>query len=92
MISNKFLNSTGTVAALVLLQGLNLMAHPGHSLFQQGAGHLVTSPFHVACLAVCGGGLFALARLLRNSIARRTVKVLGVAMVAAAFALAGLVS
>ena len=76
------------IAAIVLgLAGfvLSLSAHPGHSLGEHGPMHVATSPYHLAFLALAGGGLMLAARFIRPLVPRRIVQSAGlVALVAAA--------
>jgi hypothetical protein len=43
-----------------------LQAHPGHGFEEHGAIHWLTSPDHLACLALAGVGLWALGFALKN--------------------------
>ena len=64
---------------------LSLSAHPGHSLGEHGPLHVVTSPYHLAILALAGAGLMLVARFIRPLVLRRIVQSAGlIAMVAAA--------
>jgi hydrogenase/urease accessory protein HupE len=41
-------------------------AHPGHGFEEHGPVHWLTSPDHLACLALVGVGLWALGFVLKN--------------------------
>jgi hypothetical protein len=60
---------SGCAATLAL--ALSAPAHPGHGLSEQGALHLVTSPDHLAILALGGGVLWLGARFVHRRVPRR---------------------
>ena len=67
---------------LALLAGavastLSLQAHPGHCLLEHGPLHTITSPVHLALLALLGAALFAGARLVQQRIPRRALQSVG---------------
>ena len=65
-------------------------AHPGHSLLDGTAAHIVTSPYHLAALA--GGGLLLVGAgwSIKRQTPRRFVQYVGVVAMAAAVLLWGL--
>ena len=65
------------------------MAHPGHGLADEGALHLVASPYHLSILTATGLALFVLGRALRHSMARRALQFGGVATLVCAAILWG---
>jgi hypothetical protein len=67
-----------------------LEAHPGHALGDQGVLHAITSPYHLAALALLGAGLWFAARFFDKKVPRRTLRTLGVFAILAAAALWGL--
>lgn len=77
-------------AATVLLLALGAplaQAHPGHSLFDQGFTHTLTSADHLFLLAVIGGGLFCIGRAIQSRRVRQVLQSLGGLLVLAAIAL-----
>jgi len=80
-----FLAAAGVASAATTLQ-----AHPGHSLLDEGAQHALTSPFHLAVLALLGVALFAGAHLTQKVMPRRALQSLGVIAVALSAVLWGL--
>lgn len=69
---------------------LSARAHPGHSLSEASPAHMVTSPYHLATLALAGLGMFAAARLVQRVWARRALQVGGGLAFAAVLVLWGL--
>ncbi len=45
-------------------------AHPGHDLFEHGAAHVATSPYHLLVLAIVATALAVAARFVRSARAR----------------------
>ena len=68
------------VSAVTLLGAgaLSAHAHPGHSLLDTTAAHALTSPYHVAALALIGVMLFFGARLIQRQLPRRLLQAAGV--------------
>jgi hypothetical protein len=54
-----------------------LHAHPGHGLLEHGPLHPMTSPFHLAVLALVGGTLLAGAHLIQQRFSRRILQGIG---------------
>jgi hypothetical protein len=77
-------------AATVLGAAAPLQAHPGHGWFAYGAGHVVTSPYHLAVLALFGATTFAGAHLIRRRLPRRAMQCLGMMALAVSVMLWGL--
>jgi hypothetical protein len=68
----------------------SLMAHPGHGVMDHGAGHVVTSPFHLAGLLAVAIAFFAAARVMKNPATKRLLRGAGATallLVAAVWAL-----
>ncbi|MBI3879001.1 MAG: hypothetical protein HY301_02930 [Verrucomicrobia bacterium] len=77
-----------TVGALAVLAFAPLAhAHPGHSLTEATPLHLLTSPDHLAMLALLGGGLCVAAQFVRRPLPRRAMQFAGALGVIAAAAL-----
>jgi len=64
------------LTAFVALAGL-APAHPGHGMLDQGPGHVVGSPYHLAMLALTGGVLLIGARWVEQKLPRRVMQVVG---------------
>ena len=64
-----------------LLSAISSDAHPGHDLFERGAAHALTSPFHLLVLALIGAGLFLAAKFIRSPKIQILARVTGVATV-----------
>lgn len=81
----RFLAGAAFAAATV-----SARAHPGHGLLEEGPLHTVTSPYHLAILALFGVALFAGAHLTRQVMPRRAMQSLGVIALVASAVLWGL--
>jgi len=66
-------------AALLFASLAAATAHPGHPLSEHGAAHVVTSPYHLAVLALTGVGLLAASRLVQRRVPRRFLQGAGFA-------------
>jgi len=77
------------VAALALATGL-AQAHPGHPLHDASPSHLLTSPDHLAVLALGGAAVWFGARWIERRFPRRVLQILGVAAVTTAAVLWGI--
>lgn len=64
-------------------------AHPGHSLGEHGAAHVVTSPYHLAMLAAVGMALWFGGRFVQSQLSRRILQGTGIAAVITAVAIFG---
>ena len=69
---------------LLVVGTLSAHAHPGHNLLESTPSHVLTSPYHVAVLALSGVALFLGARLVQRQLPRRLLQVAGVVALAAA--------
>lgn len=76
------------VAALAL--ALSAQAHPGHDLAEADARHLLTSPDHLAVLALAGVALCLGARLASARLPRRLLQGAGFTAVVVAAVVWGL--
>lgn len=74
---------------LPFLGALPAQAHPGHSLGEHGAAHVITSPYHLAMLAGIGVALWFGGRFARAQVARRVIQGTGIAAVLIAALIAG---
>jgi len=77
-------------AAAVLVCATSLQAHPGHGLFEQGPLHTITSPYHLAVLALTGCALFVGAHFIRQQMPRRAAQLVGTTAVVLSAVLWGL--
>jgi hypothetical protein len=78
----RLLTSAATLA--IVLHAPALHAHPGHSLGDADAQHLLTSPYHLAVLAFGGLSLWFVGRLVQRRLPRRVLQSLGLAALATA--------
>ncbi len=65
-------------------------AHPGHSLGDATVSHLLTSPNHLATLALFGLGLFVGAQFVQRRLPRRALQCGGAVTLACAAVLWGM--
>ena len=77
-------------AAAVVLGGAIAQAHPGHSLHDASATHILTSPYHLAILASGGALLWFAARFIQRRLPRRLLQGAGLVAIATATVLWGL--
>ncbi len=66
----RFTSSAFATAAIVFAS-TSAQAHPGHGLFDQGAAHAATSPYHVTVLVLIGAGCWLATRLVAGRVAPR---------------------
>lgn len=78
-----------TAIATTFALALSAQAHPGHSLGDHGALHAVTSPYHLAILAVSGAALWFAGRFVQRNVPRRVLQFTGIAALLAAAVLWG---
>jgi hypothetical protein len=78
-----------SVAALAL-SVLPAGAHPGHGLFEYGAMHQLTSPFHVAMAAAAALVFFSLGLFVRQPVRRKQLRTLCRVFLLLALTLVGL--
>lgn len=63
--------SSIAIAALILACfDLSATAHPGHSLGEHGPLHVVTSPYHLAVLALAGSAFLVASRFVHRRLPR----------------------
>lgn len=74
---------------LVALSPLMASAHPGHSLFDASAAHVLTSPYHIMMLAFGGVTLWSLGRMVQRRVPAMILSGTGVAMLVGAVVLFG---
>lgn len=65
------------IAAATLACAGSLQAHPGHIMWDRGAMHMITSPYHLGVLALLGFVLVAGAQFVRKQVPRRAMQVVG---------------
>ncbi len=78
-----------STALLALATGL-AQAHPGHALHDASPTHLLTSPDHLAVLALGGAAVWFGARWVERRLPRRSLQVLGIVAVTTAAVLWGI--
>ena len=67
------------VSSSLLAIALTAQAHPGHDLRDASPQHLLTSPDHLALLALGGGALWLAGRFAQRQLPRRLLQGAGVA-------------
>ena len=73
-----------STTTLLAVGALSAHAHPGHNLLESTPSHVLSSPYHVAVLALSGVALFLAARLVQRQLPRRVLQVAGVVALAGA--------
>ena len=71
-------------ALALLATSLSARAHPGHSLHDASTAHLLTSPNHLAVLALGGVVFFTAGYFIQRRLPRRLLQGCGLAAVLAA--------
>jgi hypothetical protein len=79
MKTAKLLSGASTLGYLFSV--ISASAHPGHSLGEHGATHIVTSPYHLTVLALGGAVLWLAGRLVQRQLPRRLLQSAGIAAV-----------
>lgn len=74
---------------LPLFAAFSVQAHPGHGLGALGAGHVLTSPYHLAILFTAGLALWIGGRFIHRELPRRILRGAGIAAVLTATAILG---
>src|SRR5262245_17448427 len=69
---------------------LSATAHPGHGFAEHGPWHVLTSPYHLAMLALAGGATLVASRFVRSRLPRRLLQGAGFAAFLAAALLLGI--
>ena len=82
----RFWAATAATVALVPAA----QAHPGHGLGEQGVLHALTSPYHMAVLALIGAACWLAARGERRRLPRQLLQASGIAAILAAAVLLSL--
>jgi uncharacterized membrane protein YfcA len=82
--------TAGVALAMAALTPAPASAHPGHSLGDANAQHLLTSPDHLAVLALGGLGLWFAARLVQRRVPRQLLQGFGLLALLAAVVLRGI--
>lgn len=76
------------IAAALCFVSVCAQAHPGHGLFDHGAGHAITSPYHAGALAAIGVSCCLAARFVaRRVLLRRLLRWAGATALVTAAAL-----
>ena len=65
-------------------------AHPGHDLMEQGAGHVVSSPYHLFVLAAVAVVTLGVAQMMHSTTAKKYLRLAGAAALVAVGAMWGL--
>ena len=76
-----------SAVTLLVVGALPANAHPGHSVLETSPTHILSSPYHIAVLALSGLTLFFGARLVQRQLPRRVLQVAGVIALIAAIAI-----
>jgi len=72
------------------LSAISVSAHPGHGLGEHGAMHILSSPYHLAALALGGIALWLIGRFVQRQLPRRLLQGAGVLALLASAVLWGL--
>lgn len=75
------LNLTAVISASLTAIAITGQAHPGHDLRDATPGHLLTSPDHLAVLALGGAALWLIGRFVQRQLPRRLLQGVGVAAI-----------
>ncbi len=70
----KYLISRAACLLAILAAVSSAQAHPGHSLSEANVSHVLTSPYHLAVLALGGALMIASAQLVRRDASRRLLR------------------
>ena len=79
----------GSVSSWLLALALTAEAHPGHDIRDASPQHLLTSPDHLAVLALGGAALWFAGRFVQRQLPRQLLQGSGLAAVLAAGVLWG---
>jgi len=77
-MKNRFFLGIVPLVLFTLTLANSLLAHPGHDLMDHGSAHVVTSPYHLMCLAFLGVLAFGAARFARQRLSQRVLQFAGV--------------
>jgi len=78
------LKLTAVISTSLTALGLTAQAHPGHDLRDATSLHLLTSPDHLAVLALGGAALWFAGRFVQRQLPRRLLQGAGLAAVLSA--------
>ena len=73
-----------------LLSSISLLAHPGHDWSEATPEHLLTSPDHLAVLALGGAALWLAGRLVKSQLPGRLLQSAGLVAVLTAAVIWGI--
>jgi uncharacterized membrane protein len=77
-------------AALAFALGAVIaQAHPGHGIQDASTTHLLTSPYHLVVLAICGTSFLIVACFVQRRMPRRLLQAAGLVALAASTVLWG---
>jgi hypothetical protein len=65
------------LASILAVASSTLVAHPGHDLMEQGPIHVVTSPYHLASLAIFGLLICWAGRFVKQRLPQRVIQIAG---------------
>jgi len=82
--------STLTTATVLALGAATAHAHPGHGLHEASVSHILTSPYHLAVLALSGAVLLLVGKFVQRRLPRRVLQCMGVAALVTTTVLWGL--
>ena len=77
-------------SAVLLAVVHSASAHPGHSLLDHGAAHVIASPYHLLILATLGLAMMASAQIVPSRSVQQFLRIAGVGAVISAGVLCGL--
>jgi hypothetical protein len=81
--------SAAIVTLVLALSSSLARAHSGHPITDAEVSHLLTSPYHLATLALGGAALWGVARFVERQLPRRSLQGLGALAILASVALWG---
>lgn len=87
MNTTRFISRLLPVAALL---PLSVIAHPGHDLSDASVSHIVTSPYHVLVIGVCGAAMIWAGTRVQRQVPARVLSATGAFMMVGAVVLWGL--
>ena len=77
-MKNRFFLGIVPLVLFTLTLANSLLAHPGHDLMDHGSAHVVTSPYHLTCLALFGVLVFGAGWFVKQRLSQRVLQFVGV--------------
>ena len=89
-LARNLVSKLSGIMALTFAAVATVQAHPGHALSDASAQHVLTSPYHLAVLALSGLALWTIGYFIHRRTARRVLQFGGAFAVATAAVLWGM--